>query len=331
MRLKGVRLLFGRSGRRRAFTLAELIVSLAIFAVISAALISSLVAAAKHLEQLADYRKAADRVAAVEAFLRAPAAYCGYGMPLEPERYRSAFGNYPRAPFNWEGPVSAVTIGRPLTAQEDRRKDNALFIAYAPPGTARTNELAVLGAGGGTILLDRAPKPAELDYSTSSDLLCKSFICFGSSVPPGVILKKADNEKGTVLKVCAPSGEGVTIQKNDRMRMFRAMMVFAAFGNLYSNDFSGSGRQPRVNGICDLRFQVDAASKKLTVFIMARGDKKYNAPAPVKGAGDWPEEYRADAYANKDNHMLLVSKIVLELPNCRPKTFLNTETMCEVF
>lgn len=130
--------------RRRAFTLAELLATLAVFAIIVAALLSSLIIVVRRLEYLADYRKAANRATLVEAFLRTPAAYCGYGIPLEPERYRAAFGGHSYAPFSWDGPISAKTVRRPYTDGNDKRRDNALFIAYAQRGTMRVKKLTTL-------------------------------------------------------------------------------------------------------------------------------------------------------------------------------------------
>lgn len=49
---------------------------------------------------------------------------------------------------------------------------------------------------------------------------------------------------------------------------------------------------------------------------MTRGDKTYKERRPIKGVDTWPEEYAADTYDNKASYQLLVTKIVMELPNC---------------
>lgn len=304
--------------------------TLAVFAIVATALLSSLTVAARRLEYLADYRQAANRAASVEVFLRAPAVYCGYGMPVEPERYMAAFGGHQYAPFNWDGPINAGTARKYYTDGDDKRVDNTLFIAYAQPGTTRVKELTILGADNNVIQLDRVPEPSEFDVSTPSRLLCKSFICLGSAVPPRTLLKVTALEK-RLLTTERTGIQNVTLQKGDVVHLFRAMIVFAFQDHMYSYDFSGSGRQPRLNGVCDLRFRVDLSARKLTVFVMTRGEKTYKERRPIKGVDTWPEEYAADTYDNKASYQLLVTKIVMELPNCREQTFLNAQNVTEAF
>lgn len=315
---------------RPAFTLVEMLVTLAVFAIVSGILLSALVAAAGQLEFFADYRKAVNRAASVEAFLRMPAAYCGYGVPFEAERYKAAFGNYPGEPFNWEGPVSVGTAKQQFTDNNDRRADNALFIAYVQPGTAKTKSLTILDGGNNLMELDQAPESREIEITKPAEAVCKSFICFGSAVPPGTPLRVSRINKNVIM-LSSANASSVSIQKGDRMRLFRAMTVFAYNDNLYTYDYSGSGKQPRLSGICDLRFNVDAGAKNLTAYVMTRGDKKYKKRQTVRGESEWPSDYLADSFNNQQGYLLLVTKIVLELPNCQPADILDAENIAEAF
>lgn len=319
----------GIPGGRRAFTLVEMLAALAVSMVAVSVLVSALAAAARHAEYIADYRKAAGRIAAAEAFLRKPAAYCGFGVPLEAGRYRAAFGNLASEPFSWAGPVSAGTAKAQLTGLNDRRADNALNMAYAQQSLCRTQALTVLSYENDAITLDQSPGKGEIEASGASGANRKSFVCFGSSVPPGTPLRVTAVEKKR-LRLRKPA-RSVSVQKNDRMWLFRAMTVFTSGDNLYTYDYSGSGRQPRLGGIRDMRFRVDTGAARLTVYIIARGDKKYSGARPVKGMEQWPEEYGFDSFKNKENYLLIVEKIVLELPNCRPSGILDAENAEEAF
>lgn len=318
------------SGGRPGFTLAEMLVSMAVSALVMSMLLSALVSAARYSEHLADYRKAIARIAAVEAFLRQPAAYCGLGVPLEPEQYKAAFWNMPHEPFNWEGPVSAGTASARLTGTFDRRRDNALFIAYAMWSDCRASRRVTLDGEKVTMRLDRAPRAGKVERISRSQPSCKSFVCFGSSIPTRTPLCVERIDPSSLLLSNA-HGRDVTVQRDDKMWLFRAMTVFAYNDNLYSYDFSGSGRQPRLSGICDLRFRVDTEAKKLTVYIMARGDKKYNERQRGRRLVEWPEEYRSDMFANKENYLLVTERIVLELPNCRHAEIPGMENAAEAF
>lgn len=318
------------SGRRRAFTLAEMLVSLAVSMVVISVLLSALVSAARHIEYIADYRKAAGRIVAVEAFLRKPAAYGGFGVPLEAGRYRAAFGNLASEPFSWAGPVSVGTAKSQLTGLNDRRADNALFIAYVQQSLCRTRALTVLNGENDAIVLDQAPGKGETETSGASGANRKSFVCFGSAIPPGNPMRVMAVEKNK-LRLRTPAGS-VSVQKNDRMWLFRAMTVFTSGDNLYTFDYSGSGRQPRLGGIRDVRFRLDNGASRLIVYIVARGDKKYGGGQRVRGIEQWPEEYGFDSFKNnKENYLLVVEKIVLELPNCRPACVLDAEGAEEAF
>lgn len=318
------------SGRRRAFTLVEILMSMAVSAMILGALLSALVSAARYTEYLADRRKAINRIAAVEAFLRLPAAYCGFGVPSEPDRYRAAFGNLPYEPFNWEGPISTSTAEPPLTGAGDSRVDGVLYIAYALRSSCRASGHTVLDKENDAMRLDQSPGKREIEANGSPRPGCKSFVCFGSSLPPGNPLRVKAAAKSDVL-LSAADARSVTVLKDDRMWLFRAMAVFSSGDRLYSYDHSGSGRQPRLSGICDLRFRVDGNARKLVVYIMARGDKRYGGRRRDKEVGEWPEEYRADSFKNRENYLLVVEKIVLELPNYQPAGIFGAESAVEAF
>lgn len=319
----------GHTRGRRAFTLAEMLAALAVSMVVVSVLVSALAAAARHAEYIADYRKAAGRIVAAESFLRRPAAYCGFGVPLEAARYRAAFGNLAGEPFSWPGPVSAGTAKAQLTGLHDRRSDNALYIAYVQQSQCRTQALTVLDGGNDAITLDQSPGKGEIEPSGASGANRKSFVCFGSSVPPGTPLRVTAAEKSR-LRLKTPASS-VSVQKNDRMWLFRAMTVFTSGDNLYTYDYSGSGKQPRLGGVRDMRFRVDTGASTLTVYIIARGDKKFSGGRQVKGMEQWPEEYGFDSFENKENYLLVVEKIVLELPNCRPSGILDAEDAREAF
>lgn len=283
----------------------------------------------EHAAAFADRRKAFARIAAVEAFLRAPAFYCGLGIPVAPDDYRASFGNANYMPYSWAGPVSA---GKPpFSISQNSLPNCALFIAYAPPGGSRLADDVTLSDVNTFLPLNAEPAGNEIKSASSSGYMeTNNWITFPGSIPQKQLLK-VRSINGTRIGVQSLTGENISIQKNDRMHLFRVLILFVERDILYSYDYRTSGKQPRIFGIRDLRFEVDVEKQKLTAYVLARGDRPYDGPERIIGADAWPEEYLAYWNGKASEQQLFAKKIVWGLPNCTATSLLEREDAAERF
>lgn len=230
-------------------------------------------------------------------------------------------------PYDWPGPISVADTGVNVTNSSDRRRDGILNMVYAVPCVPRTRELVLLGGESRLITLDSAPDARELAAPFGKG----PFACFGSAIPPGSVLEVTGISRSGGLTVGGPLRHSVSVQKYDRLHIFRAVKMFAFRDILYTDDFLGAGRQPRLNGVRDLRFRADAEKQKITVYVLTRGDKKYRRTQRIRRLEQWPGEYLEKVEDLDVNYMLFVTKFVLELPNCTALTVLNDLDAAEVF
>lgn len=314
---------------RRGFTVAGLLLSVAVFLILSPFLAQSIGMGAERITAFTDRRKAFNRVAAVEALLRSPAFYCGLGIPLEPADYKRAFGNANYMPFNWAGPISA---GKPpISVSQNNLPNCALLIAYAQPGSTYLSSNAMIKNAGDLIYLNTVPAANEIkSVGNGSYMDTQCWITFSGSIPQKNLLK-VRSISGSRIGVQSFTGRSVSIQKGDRMFLFRAMVLVAERDVLYTYDYRTSGKQPRVFGIKDLRFEVDLQRQKLIVYVLARGDKKYDKPVKIMGAENWPSEYLSYWAGKEGDYQLFAERIVLNLPNCTDSNIVDRNDIAEQF
>lgn len=306
------------SGSSKGFILTELIISLAIFLIITAAILNSLTLSTQKIASFMDHRKAMIRTAQAVALLKMPVFYCGFGMPSDASEYKKAFGSQKFDPFRWEGPIKAYTGPSSLVNSE-------LRVAFAAPGISRLSKITLSETEEGTLYLDKEPEKNDIGDSFSGNSFdTRNWVFFANTLPPGLpfCITGAYGKIMTVKNNLCPS---FSILESDRMYHFRAMKIYCLKETLYTKDFRSPGDQPKVFGIMDMRFDVDDEKKTLTVYVLARGDHEYKEKRPIIDAYLWPENYIAPWEGILSKYQLYASKTVWRLPNCTRQNFLNLE------
>ena len=301
------------------FILAEILISLLIFIVITAAILTTLKLSTEKITSFLDCRKAAVRIAQAHALLKSPVFYCGYGMPVAGGSYKKAFGGQKFDPFRWEGPISAYYGPSGLINSE-------LRITYAVPGIVRLSEMTFSEADENLIRLDKFPEKGTIGESfagCSYDI--KNWVLFSSSFPPALPFC-ITGSYGRTLMVKNNFSTSFSLSKGDRMHHLRALKVYCLNDTLFTRDFRTSGDQPRVTGIRDMRFDVDIHAKRLTVYVLARGDHIYGEKRPIIGAKSWPREYIDPWLSKETKYQLFASKTTWRLQNCVGPDLIDLET-----
>lgn len=268
----------GEDRRYFAFTLAECLVVLLIISLILPALFSPLKNTLYAYRLYRDRRIAESRIWTVCAILRPPVFYCALGLPVEAGLYKTAFGEKPRQPFSWDGPISV------LPGPDDGLPGGLLRLAYAYPELCRTRSAGLVGKTASAVRFDAA---LNLDHF-ALDLFdktgsVKNWVIFENSLPPRVpmtVLKAS----GAELELKNYLAEEVFVPRGERLLLFRALECWARDGKLYTKDFRTTGEQPRENGVCEIRFYLDGGGRALTVCIIVRGDDDTLAPGRIVGA-----------------------------------------------
>jgi hypothetical protein len=312
-----------------AFILLEAVASLSILSLIVAGITTGAIAILEIGNYVADVGSAYDRADHVFSMLKYPADLCGYGMPESVTLYREVFSNVgSTVPFNWDGVIS---IADTRMHGGGYRKNGTCRIVYGIPTGAYVLEGGVISedtfqltAYGSYTFLDLL-KPAKEPKSV------KNWILLGASMPirrPMWVLDKMEGmtslRKMTLMWNKAASADTeIIIRRNDNLCYMGAIecevntvkeetaMEDTVF---YIYDLRGGGRQPREDGVIDIRFSLDADRKMLYVMLLVRGDRRYEE-IKTKEIPDWPQEYAADIPEAARHYRLFAFAESFELKN----------------
>ena len=236
--------------------------------------------------------------------------HCGYGMPRDFSTYRSSF-NIASAPFNWAGPLSVL----PLTSALTTRENAICRVAYAVPSGADLRSTFPIESHDFWINLNNVAPNA--DPKLAWGYKPENWILFGAMQPhsfPLLVIQKTGNS----LSIRAPSAAvGGSISEGDELCYFRVMEARAYGGVFYTNDYSGSGMQPRVDGVVDVRFDWDSARELITVSVLARGDTRREKPF-AKIPDSWPDVYSMDLGADVYHYVLEGVQFSMKMKNWSP-------------
>lgn len=293
--------------RHRGFTYIECLVALLISAFVFLPLYTSFRGTIRTYRLFQDRRIAESRIESVGAILRNPAFYCGAGLPSSSSVYKKAFGSVAAAPFSWSGPIS-------IDESDSGASDGCLHIAYAYPypGGCLTADEYTVGKSSTSVTFKTAPDTSLFDLTVSTKATSvKNWVLFLNSYPrrAPMVITSASNK---ILKLKNYLYDEVTVRQMDKLMLFRALICWAEGGKLYTKDYRTTGNQPRVNGICDIRFERE--DSLLTVYVIARGDDDKLAPGRIVNE----DACRADlleAWRGKSDYILYCEKFVWPLPN----------------
>jgi hypothetical protein len=270
-----------------------------------------------------DINAAQTRAEMVFSILRNPLEQCGYGMPKKDAEYRQGFGASV-APFNWPGPISVSASNTALW----KREKGVCRIAYGVGTKIRTLEAAVVS--GDKVEIRVTGVPSLLEGSAGDDYIeniVKNWILAGAMMPEfRPLIQYAPPQRliegGTLLsfKMKFPSlGSEMFIPENDELFYFRSMECTVMKKDddyaFVTNDYTGSGWQPRVTGVVDARFELDGSGRLLKVTLLTRGDRKHDKTI-TKGLPDgWPKEYSSSIPEDARRYMLMTSQVSFALKN----------------
>lgn len=313
---------------RRAFTVIELLVAVPVFALLASGMVYILAAHVTMQVRTNDEAAARARADRVYAILREPLAMCGYGMPRDKAAYRNAFrtGKAPATEilakdFNtWPGPICVI----PSAVGEEERQRGSCLIAYAIPSRATTTHAVVTSADRITIELSDNPALLELTKTAYGPTSPKNWALFGAMHPSPRPLWFAapGGSKKIVLRRTTPAShdEIVTIHQNDELYYLRVAMAEAGlYGKgdwaFFTDHRDGSGRQPRVTGIVDARFEPAPSKRTLKMHLLVRGDHRHPERITRGTPDGWPEEYAGSIPDSARHYRLYAFEMTFGLRN----------------
>ena len=305
--------------KQRAFSLTELLIGAALMSLVFLGLVEVCFQAFKPLSYIEDVRLSQSRAERVFSLLRMPFDHCGYGMPKDSVGYRRAFGSMDYEPFNWDGPLS---VERAIFDSTPREKGECRIVFGIRARVRVTQSLAV---SSDTFQAKTSGKPHLLECPSigQKPLSVKNWILLGSMLPDSSPLWQralSGSDTSLELKAGAPlSGtEEIFIPANDEIFYLRAFKCRVKRSQndfaFYINDHTGSGEQPRVDGIVDARFEYDAENRLVTVLLLVKGENRQDEK--ITGAvKDWPAEYAGDIPEDARHYRLFVYKAHFGLKN----------------
>lgn len=308
--------------KSRAFSLVELLVSSMIASMLLFGLAGMVYLPIRLMQHNDDIDAALSRAETVFSILRNPLEYCGYGLPKDETAYREYFG-VSASPFNWPGPLSISLSDRKDTG----RRDNASCkITYATETKCRTLSQEIVS--GDRFKVGVSGTPSQLltgAKDAAPETIIQNWFVFGAMMPrcvPAMYTgKSADAEGNTYLsfKFKKLDSEPVSIPENDEVFGLRAIECEIRKRNddfaLFTNDQTGSGWQPRVDGVIDIRFALDREKRLVTVDTLTRGAHRYKTAVTSGAQEEWRKKYGEVIPEESRHYRLAANTAVFELKN----------------
>jgi hypothetical protein len=201
-------------------------------------------------------------------------------------------------------------------------------IAYAVKTNIRTLAPVITSDDAAEVWANGAPGLLAPVYGDKKPNSVKNWIVFGSMIPDLYPMwaykepqKLPDKSAVLSLKWNKPPGADVTIfiPENDELFYLRSMECNTILNNgdyvFTTNDLTGSGWQPRVSGVIDVRFELLGDGNLLRVTALTRGKTRYDTMVTRGNPSGWPEEYARAIPDEARHYRLLVSKTSFALKN----------------
>lgn len=295
---------------RSGLTLVEILIASWSVLLLAAAMIPAVWLGVVQLERLLDERRAALRCELALSLLRDAVLHCGYGMPAGVASFRESFAHLARSPFDWEGPVSV------LDARGGAREGAELRLLYAAPSNARVLAFERTGSFDCRLSLN-VPLGGSARGAAIANSRVADWLLFGEMCPRSVPLCIRAFSATRIELVSAVPLDGLEILPGERLFVLSALRAWSESGVFYTDDCTGSGRQPRVQGVVDARFAYDPPKSQLSVWVLARGDlvrehSHHSIPA------SWPEAFRASLSQDATRYRLVARTAVWKIANLEP-------------
>ncbi|MDO9508229.1 MAG: prepilin-type N-terminal cleavage/methylation domain-containing protein [Thermovirgaceae bacterium] len=282
------------SKTRRAFTLTEVLIAIAIGAIVLLAAVSFLFSFILNLEQTDEHSAATQRAEMVLTILSYPVLQSGIGMPSETDEFQESLNGLTTI-SGWNGPVEVSTT---------TNANDTLHIVYGM-GTGRglSDFDADSISDGETVILALSEQPQANTFTPNVSSNPKGWCLLPAS---GVPLR-VTAILGSDLSVAVASASTISadFSQFDQLYMLRGMEAWVTTGanpSFYTNDLMGGGPQPRVQGISGLRFDFDPVTGILSAVILARGNKRHDNPVSTTPPDGWDTSW---GFSTEDTHYRL--------------------------
>jgi hypothetical protein len=312
-----------KARQREAYSLVEILAAALVGSILLMGIAACMYLPIRVMKQAEDRDAARRRAEMVFAILKQPLEHCGYGLPKDAAAYKDAF-RVQAPPFEWPGPLSV----RPFKLQFGLRENAICRIAYAARTYERTICQTTISSGMAKITASNAPPFLKKDTNDNhKELYIDNWILSGAMMPHCLPLMQyykperlPDGNTALSFKINRPPGSGeFTIPENDELFYLRAMecsvrMIDGDF-IMYTDNFADTGRQPRVEGVIDLRFDLEESGGFMRVWVLTRGDNRY-ADIVTRGLPPgWPEKYAGGIPYEMRHYMLFASDATFALKN----------------
>lgn len=279
--------------RKRAFTLAEILIAVAVGGIVLLAAVSFLFSFILNLEQTDEHTAATQRAEMVVTILGNPILQAGIGMPRETAEFQESLTGLTTIQ-DWSGPVDVATS---VNANDTLRLAFGVGTGLGVEGfdnaSAEDGEPAVL------TLSDSPPSGI---FAANSPSLPKGWCLLpASGVPLRITAASAGN-----LTVTVASGSSATAAFNqfDQVYILRGMQAGVTGGPnnpvFYTNDIgTGTGNQPRVQGISGVHFDFDPAAGVVSMVVLARGNKRHAGQITPTAPDGWDTSW---GFSTEDTH-----------------------------
>ena len=282
---------FAAPRARKGFTLAEILIAIAIGAIILLAAVSFLFTFILNLEQTDEHTAAIQRAEMVMTILANPVLQSGTGIPSETADFQESLAGLATV-SGWDGSVSVLTTNN---------LNDTLRIVYSV-----NTDSGLIGFSGDTVSdgdtadLTFDGTPGSGSFSTDNGDPKGWCVLPATGVPLKITVIN-----GAILTVttAAASTKTATFVRNDSLCSLRAMEAGVTSGTspvFQTLDVgSGSGYQPRVQGISGIHFDLDADAGVLTVTVLARGSKRHDEAVTSSAPEGWNAAW---GFSSEDTH-----------------------------
>lgn len=308
--------------KHKAFTLVEIVVALSASIVLFVWLPYMAFACFTIMQKAEEGLYARERIDSVLSVISYPAVMCGYGIPSGGEDMRAVFGTTSQAPLSWESALVISDVELPNT-----REAAVCRMLYAIPAdvpaikaletTVTSNDVFDIRVARRPDLIETSPSPW---YST------KNWVIFGTNgdCPAEAIAISSLSDGSAVITLKKKdSSRTAAVYANDELMCLRSITISVlqsdgadiSESSLRTDDHLGNGLQPRVDGVIDVRFAFEEERDELTVWVLARGNRRFDSIV-TKGTPDgWPDKWADDIPESARHYVLAAARTTFCLKN----------------
>lgn len=282
------------SGKKRAFTLVEILVSILILGIVMSAVLTIFYSVFESYQFHQDINEAKQRgqiaLAAIEPYV----INAGLGMPNTKSSFQKAFNGLTALlpateNLKFEIPVQIARNG--VVPTTDKIKGDEVWLVFSVPSGAGINYKYSFTDGEKKSISDATDSIvniADLDLVTTENRTTfKGWLTFSASLAPFWVT--TFNKSTKLLEVQTDLRQ--VVNAFDEVHYVRAVKIRTDDdGNLTINRLDGTGEQPVIEGVAGLWCTFDPQGDRvLTISVLARGETRHTKQYQTVYEG-WPAD-----------------------------------------